>query len=255
MKKSLIALMIAAASGGASADTIYGLYAGAGRWAASYDGDAGGTDGNASTDLETLSVDDSDNDFFYIAVEHPVPLVPNVRIAHTEIKTEGSGELDSTFRLEGREFQANTDISLEADLTHTDGTLYYELLDNWVSFDLGLTARMFDGYIEAADVDPDTPTTDSERFDLSDPIPMVYGKAQFDLPLTGWHFAATGNYISYSGDSFSDLDAKFGYMSDGLVLDFGLDVGYREMSLDISDEDLNADVSISGPYLEVSLHF
>jgi outer membrane protein len=252
MKKSLLALTLAALSGGAAADTIYGIYAGGGSWQASYEGDAGGTDGQTSTDLDTLNMEDSDNVFVYVAIEHPVPLVPNVRVAHTKIRTEGSGELNTTFVLDGREFQQGTNIGLDLDLTHTDGTLYYELLDNWVSFDLGVTARVFDGHIEATSLQDPTLT---ERVDFTTPVPMGYARAQFELPLTGWRFAAAGNYVSYSGDSFSDLDAKFGYMTDGLVLDFGLDIGYRAMNLDISDEDFNADISIAGPYIEASLHF
>ena len=49
------------------------------------------------------------------------------------------------------------DISL--DLTHTDATFYYELLDNVVDLDLGLLRRLFDG---EASSDRRNPTGDIE---------------------------------------------------------------------------------------------
>ena len=250
MKKTLIALSLAALSGGASADTILGLYAGAGSWMASYDGDAGAE----SVDLDELNLDDTDNLFFYVALEHPVPLIPNIRLAHTDVQVEGEGELNTTFTLDEQEFMAGADVYTDLDMTHTDATLYYELLDNWVTLDVGLTARSFDGYVQIAGEENGVPV--SERVELSEVIPLVYGNARIDLPLTGWHIAAAGNFVSYSGDSFSDLDAKIGYMSNGLVLDFGIDLGYRRMNLDVTDsDDLQADLTIAGPYLATSVHF
>ena len=253
MKRSLLAFAIAAVSSGASADTIYGIYTGIGNWQASYDGSAGGAEGTNTAELTELGIDDSDNLFVYLALEHPIPVIPNIRVAHTKVKTDGVGTLTTEFTLDDQTFSANSQVASELDLTHTDGTLYYELLDNWISLDLGLTARLFDGYVEARSLEDGV--DQHERVDLSDPIPLLYGRMQIDFPMTGWHVAATGNYIGYSGDSFSDLDAKFGYMSDGFVVDWGIDIGYRRMTLDISDDDIEADLTIDGPYLEASLHF
>jgi outer membrane protein len=247
MKKTLIALMIAGASSGAYADTILGIYAGAGNWMASYDGDAG----SDSIDVEELNLDDTDNLYFYAALEHPVPLIPNIRLAHTNVQVEGMSTLTSTFTLDEETYSQGTDVFTELDMTHTDGTLYYEILDNWVTFDIGLTARAFDGFIYVEDQQSGR----SERVELSEVVPLGYVKAQFDLPFSGWRVGAEGNAISYSGDSFSDLNAKIGYMSDGLALDFGLDVGYRRMNLTIDDNDMQADLTIAGPYVEASVHF
>lgn len=250
MRKSLIALTIAAASGVASADTVLGVYAGAGNWMASYSGDAGAD----SVDVDELNLEDTDNLFFYVALEHPVPLIPNIRLASTSIQVDGESTLTSEFRLDDETYEADTQVYTDLDMSHIDGTLYYEILDNWVTFDIGLTARAFDGYIYVESREEGS--NQSERVELSEVVPLIYAKAQFDLPLTGWHVAGSGNFISYSGDSFSDLEAKVGYMSDGLVLDFGIDVGYRRMNLDVTGtDDLQANLTIAGPYVEASLHF
>lgn len=254
MKKTLLALAVSAASGVASADTILGFYAGAGSWQASYDGVAGDDDSLLEPiDVDELGIDDSDNTFFYAALEHPVPLIPNIRLARSNVQVEANSTIETTFRLDDVTFTAYTPVFTELDLTHTDATFYYEILDNWVSFDLGITARQFDGraFVQSTD-DP----TMQEEVELDDVIPLLYAKAQFELPLTGWRLAAGGNYVSYSGDSFSDLDAKIGYATDGLVLDFGIDVGYRRMNLDVNQDDgMTADVTVDGPYVEATLHF
>ena len=93
----------------------------------------------------------------------------------------------------------------------------------------------------------------SESVDLDEAIPMIYAKAQFDLPLTGFSLGLEGNAINYEDNRLTDYSAKLQYMFDS-VLDVGLEVGYREMSLEI-DEDVTADVQLKGPYAALLFHF
>ena len=114
--------------------------------------------------------------------------------------------------------------------------------------------RVFDG--EATVVS--STTTLSDTVDLDAVVPMLYVKAQFDLPFSGWSIGADANAIGYSGDNFSDITAKIAYTSDGLpLLDLGLEIGYRRMALEVDDDDsdLNADLTIDGPYAAITLHF
>jgi outer membrane protein len=136
-------------------------------------------------------------------------------------------------------------------LTHTDITLYYEILDNWVNLDLGLTARQFDGYVFAAST---TDSTASKKEKLDDVLPMLYGKAQFDLPLTGLSVGVEGNFVSYSGDKVTDYAAKVSYLFDS-VFDIGLEAGYRKLSLTVDDDEIPTTVDIKGPYAAVIAHF
>lgn len=248
MKKTLIALTLATLSGGAYADFL-GVYAGGGIWNPSYSGDAGAE----SIDLSELNLSDTNNFFIYVGLEHFVPLIPNIRLGHTRVQVDGEATLSSEFRLDNRTFDANTEVYTDLDMTHTDATLYYELLDNWISLDVGLTVRAFDGYVYVEDRDD---PSQNERAELTAVVPLGYVRTQFELPLTGWRIGASGNFISYSGDSFTDLEASIGYGTGGLLFDFGIDVGYRRMNLDVtSNDDFHADLTIAGPYLRVSAHF
>lgn len=248
MKKTLIALSLSIASGAAQA-SFFSVYAGAGVWHPSYSGDAGAD----STDLNNFNLSDNNNFFVYAGFEHPLPLIPNILLRHTQVQVDGEGQLSNQFTLGRQTFSGNRDVYADLDMTHTDATLYYQLLDNWVSLDFGLTARAFDGYIYVEDQDN---PSQNERMELSLVVPLLYASAQFELPFTGWRVGASGNIISYNGDSYSDLEASLGYSFGGLVLDFGLDLGYRRMHLDVSDQrDFNADLSIAGPYLAAFVRF
>jgi len=248
MKKiTLVAAIAATAASFANADTVLGVYAGYGSWDTSYDGRAG----DPSITLKDLGVKDQKNKFFYIALEHPVPLVPNIRLAHTDISNNQTALISESFTINDVTYLVNDTVRSELDLTHTDVTLYYEILDNWVNLDLGLTARQFDGFVYAASTNAPSRNA-KEKVDQT--LPMLYGKAQFDLPFSGLSVGVEGNYVSYSGDKVTDYAAKVSYLFDS-VLDIGLEAGYRKLSLTIDDDDLNAKVNLKGPYAAVIAHF
>lgn len=249
-------LALSAIASGANADTIFGLYAGGGVWNSSYDGSVG-TDEEPVTASE-LGLDSSNSNFFYVALEHPVPVLPNVRLSKTNVSTEGSSTVSREFTFEDLVVPADVDTQTELDLSHTDITLYYELLDNYLSFDLGLTGRNFDSSASISYQSQDDPdnVNGSESVELKGTLPLLYTKLQVDLPFTGWYVGGSLNYISYDGDSFSDIDAKVGYMTDGLGLDVGFDVGYRQMKLTVDElDDLSADLTTDGAYASVFMHF
>jgi outer membrane protein len=245
MKKlTLLAAIAATAVPLAHADTVLGVYAGFGSWDATYDGQAG----DPSITLKDLGVKDQKNRYYYIALEHPVPLLPNIRLMHTDIVNKQSAVISKTFTIDGTTFTAKDTVSSEFDLTHTDASFYYEILDNWVNLDLGLTARKFDGFVYAKS------STNNKKVNLDQILPMLYGKVQFDLPFSGLSAGVEGNYVSYQGDTISDYSAKISYLFDS-VLDIGIEAGYRKFSLRVEDDELDAEVNLKGPYAAVIAHF
>ncbi|BBM02655.1 TIGR04219 family outer membrane beta-barrel protein [Microbulbifer sp. GL-2] len=244
MKKTAIAFSALLACSAASADTILGLDATAGVWLPGYTGDIG----NDDYDLDNLSLGEDNITFIQVALEHPIPLVPNVLLAHSEIDTDGAALLEGTVTFDDETFQVGSDITTDLNLTHTDATFYYEVLDNWVNLDLGLTARMYDGEFTAVS------ETQAETVDLSGYLPMAYVMARFDLPFTGWSVIAQGNGTAYRGDTHTDLTAKVRW--DFVpAIDLAVEAGYRVMSLDLEElDDLQSDIEIKGPYIGFNLH-
>ena len=168
------------------------------------------------------------------------------------MEASGTGTISETFSLGGVSYTTNETVVSDVDLSHIDGTLYYEILDNWISLDLGITARMFDG-----DASASGSINGASESDFSGVIPMGYAYAKFELPFTGWFVSGTLNTLSFEDDSITDMNASVGYFSDGLmVLDWGVNVGFRQFSIDAEElDDLYADVDISGPFAEFILHF
>lgn len=226
------------------ADTLFGIYAGAGTWQSEYSGDIG-MPAASTTDL---GIGDNNNNFYYIALEHPIPIFPNIKVQQNDISSKQSSLIENNFSIGDTNFPSGSSITSDFDLSYTDATLYYELLDNWLALDLGVTLRQYSGYLEAKSA------SSSEKTDIDIPAPLAYGRVQFDLPLTGFFAGIEGNYIRYDGNDLADYSAKIGYSFDS-ALDLGIEAGYRTLMLNIDDEDVHTNVDIKGPYAAAIFHF
>jgi outer membrane protein len=233
----------------AISDTVLGIYAGGGVWQSDFSGEIGDV-GQPSANLEDLGLQDQNNQYYFIALEHPVPVLPNVRLQQTDVSLSETADIDQTFILDDVAYTASTTVTSDFDFSHTDATLYYEVLDNWVNLDLGVTFRKFDGELSLRSDALSSSQT------LDEIIPMVYGKAQFNLPLSGFYVTAGGNYASFNGSKASDLQAALGFMSDGWVLDFGIELGIRNFSVQLDDvSKLDADMDLQGSFASIYFHF
>lgn len=242
-KYSLAAASLVMASQ-VSADTVFGIYAGAGSWQSEYSGDVGQT----SASLNDLGVDDNNNSFYYIAVEHPIPLIPNIKLQQNDISSRQTGTLSNDFNLNNQSFPAGTAVTTDFDLSYTDAVLYYEILDNWLNLDVGVTVRKYSGELIAQSLNA------SDSVDVDVTLPLGYARFQFDLPLTGFSAGAEANLIRYQDNSISDYSAKISYMFDS-AMDLGVEVGYKTTSIQIDEDDVNTDIRLKGPYAAAIFHF
>lgn len=259
MKKTLLASLLFASALplSAHADTIFGVYAGAAQWSQEYSGRFGSSDSdqvcaggcNFNIDLnDDLGLDEEDGTTLWVAVEHPIPVLPNLKFERNELKTDASNMLTRDITYGDETFTTNTNVDTHFDLSHNDYVLYYEVLDNWVSLDIGLDIKHFDGSVRIS--------TDTQRAEevLDAPIPMLYLAAKFELPLTGLSFGAQGAGISAGGATLKDLRFNIAYeFSFGL----GLEAGQRSMTVEIDpdEEDVFGDLEFEGNYIAATFHF
>lgn len=255
---SALALAGVALSSQVNAD-ILGVYVGGGAWQTSYSGELSNVE---SVSLDELGLEDSQNTFAYIALEHPIPVIPNLKVVMNNISTDGASVITRDIDIipgdDGFSIPLDAATQTNIDLSHIDYTLYYELLDNYVSFDLGITGRSFSGEAEINyETGTDPVEMDTETAELDGIIPMLYTKLQLDLPFTGWYIGGSANYISFEENAITDAEAKIGYLSKGLGLNVGFDLGYRSFSIvaEPDDEDLYADITLDGPYASLIVHF
>ncbi len=244
VKKITLATLALVGCQHVSADTVFGIYAGAGSWQGEYSGEAG----DPAVTAQDLGMEEKNNAFYYIAIEHPVPFLPNIKVQQNDITSDQSSTIEKSFSIGDITFPAGSNVKTDFDLSYTDATLYYEALDNWLNLDLGVTLRKYSGYLKAESMQF------SDNIDVDVAVPLIYGKFQFDLPLSGFSAGFEGNYISYDGNNLSDYSAKIGYMFDS-SLDLGLEVGYRAVKLDINEDDVATNLEIKGPYVAALFHF
>lgn len=199
--------------------------------------------GNAIDIERDLGFDDEEFLVVSAALEHPVPFLPNIRLAYFSMDQVGTGTVAATFNRQVFTGQVRTNL----DLSNLDVTLYYELLDNWVNLDLGVTGKVFDGNLDIREtrIGGARSTTD-----INAVLPMLYGEARFDLPFSGLSAGAQANAISYSGNTAYDASVYLGYRL--VVLD--IMAGYRQMHVDVEDiDDVDVNLDMSGPFLTLGV--
>lgn len=218
MKKQLLSLclpvVLACTSFSASAAMILGFDAGVYVWQTSTTG--------------TVGVDDSagmegDNNVAYFAFEHPIPFVPNVKLQTTDmVAASGTNTID---------------------LSHTDSILYYEILDNFISVDIGLTSRAFDGSYDFG-----TPQA------MTDTSILLYGSAEVIIPITGLS-AGMEVHQDFGADDnkISDIKIRVRYE---ILGGLGLELGQRTVTMTLNESAPNtSNLEFDGTYLALTYTF
>lgn len=158
--------------------------------------------------------------------EHPLPLIPNVRVDYTpSIDIMG------------------TSTSEKLSIKQFDTTAYYEILDNIIDLDVGVTAKMVTGSVYDA--------SNNKSFSLT--LPMGYLGAALVIPGTNIRVQGMVKYISFSGNSVTDAKIKVAY---NVLGGAEIQAGYRYEHVKIDDlADITADVKVQGPFVGVGYNF
>jgi len=213
---------------------------------------------SSTVDLEDDFGWSDDQDFVLKAYfEHPLPFLPNIKIAYSTLNQSGTGDVTG---FSWGPISGAGKIETDLEVQMYDLTAYYELLDNVVEIDAGLTMRYLGGDIAVTPIEgfgfgPISPelgvpyTTDIDMW-----IPMLYGKARFNIPTTDISLQFEANGISYEETTFYDyeLSARYTFM-----MGLGIEAGYKSIHLDSEDlaDGLIVDVDFSGPYASIVWDF
>ena len=250
MKKTILAAGVAAMMcGSAQADTLLGLYIGGNIWA----NEASGSFGQGSDNQAAFELDDQSQANFFVALEHPIPLIPNIQIASTTLDTVGGATIPAAFNFNGANYTANTSLDTTLDASFIDYTLYYEVFDNdLLTFDFGLTARDLEASILVTE--PNSPTA---PLNVAGMIPMAYLSTIVGLPFTGLNVFADANFITYDSQTVYDVEVGVSYsVLDNLAVDLDLTLGYRAVKMELNDLDnFYSDLSYNGLFAGAIVHF
>lgn len=239
--KYLCCLLALSAPLTVNADTL-SFTVGGGMWNESPDGSFQKTSDPAQVSVkDNLFWDTESQGYLFATLEHPVPILPNVRLMYTQMDQSGSGITNFVF--DGDTYSG--DVSNDFSITTTDLILYYEVLDNVVSLDIGLNVRNLKVDYSLTSIGANT--SDS----MSETVPMLYALVG-GSPIPDLIISGELSYVAFSGSSVSDLTAKIAYTTDYFV---GFEAGYRSQKFefdDVSDNDadLNFDGLFAGAYLK-----
>ena len=246
-KQMALVFVAGLCAGSTHADTVLGLTMSVDAWDMDSDGSLAD-----SSDLQSFDHGDETPAVFSFALEHPVPLIPNLRLRFTDLSSSGRTDLDSTFDFDGVTYPINARLGTEFNLQSSDFIFYYELLDNdTISFDLGLNGKFLDGDIEVSD------GTQSSKQSFSGVVPMLYGAVQFGIPATRLSLFGDSNLLSIGDHTLRDYTAGAAYtLVDNTAVDFSVRGGYRRFNLELDDLDgIYADWSFDGLFLGVEADF
>ncbi|WED24518.1 TIGR04219 family outer membrane beta-barrel protein [Vibrio sp. JC009] len=213
MKRSMLSLLVAASAFSVQADTLMGGDVEVNAWQQDYTY-AGNDDGDSTTYT------------FEASFEHPIPLIPNVKVAQSSV-------------------DAN-----RFEYTKRDYTLYYEILDNsLVSVDVGAGATsLTDGKL----------TVLGSEQDFEGYVPHLYGMAEVGIPATPISFFAKGTGIAYEDNEMMDLAAGVKYEIGLGLVGLELQLGYRTQTFKLEgfdDLSVDLDTEAKGFYAGANLDF
>lgn len=252
-KTALVSMLISSAQAGAIVD----IEVGGGIWATGAPTGSMTAKGSVIDFADTTDLGSASNSYIWAVIDHAIPVIPNIRVERTTLKS--TGQKDSTFNIPNV-ITATGTLDTELDLTHTDFIAYWGLpFGTWLPFidelDFGLGAKVFDGSIDMA-VSASGIVLDSYKESLPFAVPYGYAKLRIEPPLLfGIGFEGELKYLSLEAGSFKSnfteyiVKADWGMMFPLPILDIkpGIEIGYRNMSLDIDAGSAGeADVGFSG---------
>jgi len=229
---------------------VAGFEAGASFWEPGYTGtfslDAAGSTGTQIDIEDDLGYGNQSHNIYWVKIEHPIPVIPNFKIVSSDLDATSSATLTRNIVYGGQTFKVNNDVTSRLDLSNTEFTFYYELLDNWLNLDAGLTLRQYDGLTEMSS----TATQVSQILDFT--IPLIYINARIDLPFSGFFIDSQLNAASMSDSSITDTAVSLGYESS---FGLGARLGYRTLDQQFNESNVIGDLEFKGTYLNAFYHF
>ncbi|QSX34307.1 TIGR04219 family outer membrane beta-barrel protein [Shewanella avicenniae] len=245
MKISCIALMLvsAFAASSANAATVLGVKVGGDLlWAES-------TGALAELHHAKQNIDYKDTAQYsvWLNLEHPIPLLPNLRIRENHLETDGR-LADAEFVFQGVDYTGS--VKGTADLSNTDFVLYYEVFDNDIlSVDLGGAYKKFSGEYRMSQ------DNFAGSIELDGGVYMGYASAEVSLITTGL-FAYGELLAGIDYNSIRDYQVGLGWQFDGVALDTRVRLGYRQFNFeDPSFSGVTADMRFSGVTAGVEIVF
>ncbi|SNZ10542.1 outer membrane protein [Persephonella hydrogeniphila] len=212
-----------------------------------------GTEADIEDDLK---IGDENSFFIRAKLEHPIPILPNLKLMYERMRFSGDGTVNKSYTFGDVVVNVNDRVQTKLDLDHYDFVLFYNL--PFINFlqvidaELGLNIRVIDFYAKVRDVTRNK--EDSASFVV--PIPMIHGSLEIK-PVDLFSVLVEANGIAYQGHHYYDVAGELRIKPiQTAVADLFIGLGYKYEKLKIDDiDDTSADIKIKQPYAQIGLIF
>lgn len=238
-----------------AASFAMGLELAVGGWRQGPEGDVSyeAVTGTDSLDLERDLNYDNENRFMgRLKFETPL-FFPNIYLMATPMEFDGRGRKAVSFKFGDVSFSGNVDFYSKIVLDHYDVALYYGLpflktaTAGVLNAELGVNVRVVDFKAEVKQDDTGLRETKS----MTLPVPMGY-LALAIRPFDRIALEAEGRGVAYSGNHYYSLIGRLRVKVFGPLFAAG---GYRYEDIKIDEEDVEAEVTFAGPFVEIGFKF
>ena len=231
----------------AQADAL-GVYIGVGSWRHSSEGHLNHL--GTKTDMQKdLGYEDDFSGFFYLAFEHPFPLIPNIRLSHYGLESKGNKTVttSSEFTFAGASYTNGDSITTELRWDEEDTLVYYELLDIVVSFDVGLGVKTIAGEFSV------TSAAVTNTLKIDETLPIAYAMVAVMIPGTGISISIDKTQTFLGDAEIVQTNSKISYET---AFRLGVEVGYRSSSVNLDKyTDIDGQLTFTGPFVNLLVHF
>jgi outer membrane protein len=200
---------------------------------------------------QPLQFADDSGQNWSVAVEHPLPLLPNIMLRRQTATWSGQTQLAGNLQLDQQIFARQSSIGNMLDFKSTDVSFYYEVLDNsLLALDLGATAMVYDAKLAVT-----APASRSQS--VSGFLPLLYGNLTVYVWGTDTALFLQGNYTDYRQQLWSQTKVGIVYeLLDLTALTLAVKLGWQQQSVKLTDKDqLDLDVQFKGPFLALEADF
>ncbi|QIR15669.1 TIGR04219 family outer membrane beta-barrel protein [Shewanella aestuarii] len=257
MNKTLVAasLLSLLSVSSVQAATVLGFKVGGDYWQADTSGtfNADSNLGGGTGPAQSFNYDSKSQGSVWIAIEHPIPFVPNIKIRENQLEGKGK-QTDSDFYFNGVDFFGKS--TAYNDLSNTDFVLYYEILDNdLVALDLGAAYKKMHGSLRIDGYAGEELTRTATQRDIDSGVVMAYANAEVGIPGIGLYVFADV-LLGIDETSVHDYSAGLGWNFEGTALDTKVRVGYRDFGFDVTRfSGSTQDTQFKGAFAGIELVF
>lgn len=208
------------------------------------------TIGNSNSRIDIENAHSMDDDFsgsYSFTLEHLKSALPNTKIQKSNLYSRSTSASNTEINFGGTTFSAYNQLNNQIDLSHKAYIMYYEILNDDLSVDIGLNLMKFKGniYLQSKDL--------SGKVKLTEYVPTIFGKATYKVPQTTMTLGIEGSALSISANKISEYKFYLGWQSDSAL---GTEIGYHYLDADWNEvEHSIGDISYKGLYANITFHY